>query len=294
MIGSAKLGVALAVGMLIMSSAGAVAQTRLQVVTTSADLKALAQAVGGDGIDVESLAQPEQDPHTIEVKPTQIARLRSAALLVRIGLDHEPWLARLPLRQVRMVDASKSVPLLQTVTPRLRAERRAHVHAHGNTHYWLDPRNARPITATIADALAGIDPSRKEATQARREAFLARLDERIAAWEAAMRPHRGTRVLVMHDSWSYLAEWLGLEILAAVEPHPGIPPSPAEVAALLKRLRETQVRLLIAEPHANASLVRQISQQGGVRAIVLQPSGFDYIALFEDNLKRLLEALKKD
>ena len=272
----------------------AAAQDRTRVVTTSTDLKSLVEAVGGDHVEVESLAAPEQDPHSIEIKPGQLARLRGAALVVRIGLDHEPWFARLPMSNVTVLDTSKAVRLLQTETPRLRVERRAHVHAAGNTHFWLDPRNAGPITASILAALATLRPADRGGLEARRDAFLARLDAGITAWEAAMKPFRGTKVVVVHDSWAYLAEWLGLQIVAAAEPHPGIPPSPAELSMLFKRMREASVPILIAEPHANPALVRQIAEKGGAKPVVLQASAADYIGLFEDNVRRLLSALRKD
>src|SRR5690348_337769 len=102
---------------------------RLKIVTTSPDLKSLVEAVGGARVEVESLGQPEQDPHAIEVKPAQLLRVRQAAMLVKVGLDHEPWLARLPAFAGVVVDASTSVRLLQTETPRLRSERKAHSHA---------------------------------------------------------------------------------------------------------------------------------------------------------------------
>ncbi|HVG04918.1 MAG TPA: zinc ABC transporter substrate-binding protein, partial [Burkholderiaceae bacterium] len=63
---------------------------QLRVVTTSADLKSLVEAVAGTRVDVESLTAREQDPHVVELKPTQLARVRNAALLIRVGLDHEP------------------------------------------------------------------------------------------------------------------------------------------------------------------------------------------------------------
>src|SRR5207244_3409078 len=118
----------------------------------------LAEPVGGGRVEALSLAAPDQDPHAIELKPAQLARLRDAALLVRIGLDHEPWLARLKV-DCPVVDASQGVRLLQTETPRLRAERQAHSHAYGNTHYWLDPQNARPMTASILEALSRLSPA---------------------------------------------------------------------------------------------------------------------------------------
>jgi ABC-type Zn uptake system ZnuABC Zn-binding protein ZnuA len=283
---------AAALATLVAAAPGAAcAQERIAVVTTSADLRALVQAVGGDRVEAETLATPEQDPHAVELKPAQLARVRRAALVIRIGLDHEPWFARIPLPRVPVVDTSKSVTLLQTDTPRLRTERKAHVHAFGNTHYWLDPRNAVGMTASIRDALSALRPGEAATFAANREAFLSRLNGRAPAWDAALRPYQGTKVVVVHDSWAYLAERFGLSIVAAAEPHPGIPPSPAELAALFARMREAGVRVLIADPHANPALVRQIAEKGGATAVTLLPSGFDYIGLIEENVRRLAAAL---
>jgi ABC-type Zn uptake system ZnuABC Zn-binding protein ZnuA len=269
-------------------------QQKLRVVTTSADLKALAEAVGGARIEVESLAAPEQDPHAIEVKPAQLAHVRSAALLIRVGLDHEPWLAKLRLpASVVVLDASRNVRLIQTATPRLRAERRAHVHAYGNTHYWLDPDNAIPITAAIRDALAKLRPDDARVFETNRNAFVAMLKTKIEYWKTALAPVRGTKIVVIHDSWSYFADAFDLRIVAAAEPHPGVPPSPAELAALLQRMREAGVKVLIADPHSNPALVREIAAKTGTHAVTLMPSGSDYIRLLDDNVSRLIKALKR-
>jgi len=269
-------------------------QEKIEVITTSADLKSLAEAVGGDRLEVESLTAPDQDPHSFEVKPAQLLRLRNAALIIRIGLDHEPWLARLQPPRVTVVDASRSVRLLQTEVPRLRLERQVHVHAFGNTHYWLDPHNAQPITASILAGLVALRPGEKAEFEANRDRFLRRLNDRIAAWQGSLERFRGTKVVVVHDSWAYFAERFGLHIVAAAEPQPGIPPSPGELATLFKRMRESNVRVLIADPHANPALVQQIKEKTDARSVTLVPSATDYIALFEENVKRLSASLNLD
>ena len=289
---------AFALGFAVLAAAApcaALGQQNARIVTTSADLKSLVEAVGGDRVEVDSLAVPEQDPHSIELKPGQLVRLREAALLVRIGLDHEPWLARaLSAVKLPALDVSKDVKLLQTATPRLRVERTAHVHAYGNTHYWLNPDNARPVTAAILSALVELRSADRQIFEANRAAFLSRLDGKIAEWEKALAPYRGTKVVVVHDSWAYFAERFGLQIVAAAEPNPGIPPSPAELTALFKRMRESGVRVLLAEASANPALVRQIVEKAGARAVTLSTSGFDYVALFDENVKRLSAALKAE
>ena len=191
-----------AIAFLLWAAAPAWGGGPLAVVATSTDLKSLVEAVAGDRVTVEALVAPGQDPHTVDIKPGQMAALRRAVLLVRIGLDHEPWLAR-ALRTARAagsmpadLDCSKGIALLQTETSRVRSERGEHVHGFGNTHYWLDPENARPITAGILEALARLSPAERGYFTQRRAEFLARLDAGLARWQALMAQYRGTRVVV--------------------------------------------------------------------------------------------------
>jgi ABC-type Zn uptake system ZnuABC Zn-binding protein ZnuA len=290
---------------LLLAAAPAWGGGALSVVTTTTDLKALVEAVGGDRVSVESLAPAVHDPHAVEVKPGQLARLRDAALLVRIGLDHEPWLGR-ALRSARNprlaprgpgdLDVSQGIVLLQAETVRARPERGGHVHGLGNPHYWLDPENARVITATILGGLARLAPTDHAVFTANRARFLERLDAGLARWSRAMAPLAGLRVVVAHDSWPYFARRFGLVVVAAIEPSPGVPPSPQSLEALTARMREGGVRLIIAEPWSNAAVVAQVAARSGARAVTLassvgaEPGAGDYIALFDLNVRRLAEA----
>lgn len=276
----------------------------LAVVTTTTDLRSLVETVGGERVRVEHLIDPGQDPHGIELKPSQIERLKQAALIVRIGLDHESWLARalgtarIKLDRQRDLDASRQIRLLQAQTPRLRERPgAAHVHGFGNTHYWLDPANARPITEDIVEALARLDPAGRSQYEANRARFLERLDAGIERWTRRLAPYRGERVVVVHESWPYFAERFGLVIAAAVESAPGVPPTPAVLARLPERMRSSGVRVLIAEPYSDAAVVRRIAASSGATAVTLAPSvgadpqAKDYLALFDLNVERLAAAL---
>lgn len=275
------------------------------VVTTSTDLKALVDAVGGEKVQTESLAPPLSDPHSVEVKPGQLAKLKAAALLVRIGLDHEPWLAaalstvndpRFVRGSPHYLDTSKGIRLLQAETPRLRADKGAHVHGFGNTHFWLDPENGRPITAAILEALSRLAPADRAFFEANRKRFLARLDERQKEWRRAMAPLKGARVVVFHESWPYFAERFGLVIVAALESTPGVPPSPSYLATLIQKMRDSGIRLLIAEPYSNASIVKEVATKSGATPVTLIPSvggdpaAADYLSLFDLNVKRLSQS----
>jgi ABC-type Zn uptake system ZnuABC Zn-binding protein ZnuA len=221
---------------------------------------------------------------------------------VRIGLDHEPWLAR-ALRAARAaprdVDASRAVSLLDAETPRLRADRRPHLHAFGNTHYWLDPENARPITALIAQALADADPAGRAAFAANRDRFLRDLDARLPRWRQALHPHAGTRVVSAHDTWPYFARRFGLTVVAAVEEQPGVPPTPRHLAALVERMQAARVPVILAEPGAAPGVLARVAAATGARVVTLAPSvgadpeAADYLALFEVNVRRLAAALAR-
>jgi zinc/manganese transport system substrate-binding protein len=275
----------------------AAAASRFHIIATTTDIQALITAVAGDKVEVESLAAPAQDPHSLELKPSQLMRLRSAALLVRIGLDHEPWLARAQFT-APVLNLSESVRLLQTETPRLRVERQSHVHAFGNPHYWLDPENAKAMAIRLSQALGKLIPAERAYFDANRDSFIKQVDERMAAWKKALAPYAGARIVVVHDTWIYFADRFNLSIVAAAEATPGVPPSPAELARLYSRMREAGVRLVVADPNSSDSLVRQVAEHGNARIVALIPSvgadpaARDYLSLIDLNVDRLVKALR--
>ena len=274
----------------------------LPIAATTTDLADLVAAVGGDHVRVECLTDPRHDPHARDLLPRQLGRLKDAALVVRVGLDHEPWLPRAVAAggaRGRDLDLSRAVTVLDPDTPRLRADARPHLHAYGNPHYWLDPENARPLTARIAEALAELRPDAAPAFRTNRARFLARLDAGLARWRAALAPFAGARLVAVHDTWPYFARRFGLVIAAAVEEQPGVPASPAHLARLVERMRTAGVRTIVAEPGAAPALLRRLADATGARIVTLVPSvgaepeAGDYIALFELNVRRLAAALAR-
>jgi ABC-type Zn uptake system ZnuABC Zn-binding protein ZnuA len=279
----------------------AILAASLTVAASSTDLRDLVAAVGGDRVRVESLTDPRHDPHAREIVPRQVALLKSAEVLVRVGLDHEPWLPRaLAAAGVtpRDVDVSRAVVLLDADVPRLSADARPHLHAYGNPHYWLDPENARPITATILGALAAVRPEDRAVFEASRARFLARLDAGLARWRARLGPFAGARLVVVHDTWPYFARRFDLAVAGAVEDRPGVPPSPAHLGRLIERMRAAGVRAIVAEPGASPAIVRRLAEATGARVATLAPSveaepaATDYIALFDVNVERLARVLE--
>jgi ABC-type Zn uptake system ZnuABC Zn-binding protein ZnuA len=172
-------------------------------------------------------------------------------------------------------------------------------HAHGvaNPHYWLDPENAITVTAGIAEALARIAPGQRERILANRKGFLSQLEMRRARWGRTLAPFAGAKLIAYHNSWPYFARRFRFDIVAFIEPKPGVAPSPAHLAQLISDGRKTQVRAILHEPHEPEDASRFVARKLGVPVVRLAISvgsiegTADYLALFDYNIAILAKAL---
>ena len=280
------------------------AQDRIQVVTTTTDLRSLVEAVGGARVAAASLVPANMDAEDYQPKPQDVLRLKNARMLVRVGLDYDLWVDRL-LAQVAKpeigrggpgyVDASFAIAVLELrgmgVGPG-----DGHAHGSGNPHYWLDPRNAEIITGTILEALARIDPANAADYEANRLAFLARLQAKLAEWETRLVPLKGMPIVAYHNSWPYLARRFRLDFAGFIEIKPGVPPSPSHLAGIVQTMRSRGVRIIVREPHEPTRDVGFVASRTGASIATLAasvgalPQAGDYISLFDANVEALRSA----
>lgn len=277
-------------------------QAAMRVVTTTEDLAAIARAIGGAAVDVESLTAGTRDPHFAEAKPSMIRKVSRADLLILIGADMEiGWLPPLLLsaRNVRVhsgragyLDLSEVVPLLGKITgPVSRAM--GDVHAKGNPHYWLDPRNGVRMARAIATRLSALDPAGEATYQARLADFEQTLEEKLGEWQTTLAPLRGQAVIAYHTSFIYLADAFGFSIVDEVESMPGITPSAAYLSQLVQRINSEQISLLLMEPYYERRSARYLHDQTGIRIAVLPQSvgAFPEIATYVDLFDRIVAIL---
>lgn len=280
-------------------------QAALSVVTTTQDLAALVEAVGGDQVKVHSLTSGTSDPHFAVAKPSMIRKVFGADLLLVIGADLEVgWLPALLQsarnRQVQpgnpgYLDLSAAVPLLGKLNgPVSRAM--GDVHAKGSPHYWLDPRNGVRMAQAIAARLSELDPEHQAMYQQGYAEFTQRMTEQLAKWQAALAPLQGQSVIAYHKSFIYLADAFGFHIVDEVEPKPGIAPSVASLSTLATRIKTEQIGLLIMEPYYERRSAVYLAAQTGIRtAVIPQSVGAesdiqDYFQLFDAIVAALLNA----
>jgi zinc/manganese transport system substrate-binding protein len=207
---------------------------KLRIVTTTPDLKALTEAVGGDLVEVESLTRGAQNFHDVEVRPSMMLKLRNADAMVENGLGLDAWVdvaargannPRIVSGAPGRIDASRNVPVLDVPTgPVDRSQ--GDVHPQGNPHYVLDPGLAGVITSNIVEGLARLAPATRAGLETNRQAFLARVDAELARWTRTLEPVKGAKVVGDHAQFVYVLRRFGLVLAGVMEDRPGIPPSP--------------------------------------------------------------------
>lgn len=257
----------------------------LQLVATLPSLAALAKEVAGPHAKVESLLGPRQDPHYADARPSLILSLNRADLLIVNGLELEVgWLPGL-VRQSRnpriqtgtqgYFDASTAVQRLQVVATVDRAM--GDIHPGGNPHFAWDPRAGATIAEGIARSLAVLDPAHAADYQRNAAVLAARL--RAIAIEETKRfatlPAENRRLVAYHDSLTYLLDWLALKQVGTIEPRPGIPPDPAQLAKVVGLMRTTQTKVVAQEEYYPRTTSDQVAKITGARLVVL-PGGAKY------------------
>jgi zinc/manganese transport system substrate-binding protein len=277
------------------------AQAAVNVVTSLPDLADITQQIGGDRVKVDFIVRGKQNPHFVEVKPSYMMKLKNADIFFIIGMELELWAPQLVdgsrNRSLNVVDLSRSVDKME-VPVNVNASQ-GDVHRFGNPHYWLDPRNIRVIAGEIVQALARVSPGDEVFFRSNADAYLKKVDMKIAEWQAEMKPHTGKKIVTFHKSWSYFAHWLNLVVAGQVEPLPGITPSPSHTAGLIQLIRQANIKAIVVEPFYDMSAPEQIARSTGARVLQLPTSvggvdeATDYISLMDHNISTLAAALKE-
>jgi len=283
------------------------ASAGLRVVTTTEGLAALAREVVGDRGDVVSLSRGVQDPHFVDANPALAVKLRSADLLVDVGLDLEAgWLPPLVTQSrnaaiqpggARRLTAAAAVQVLDRPTGPV--DRSAgDLHPGGNPHFLTDPARAAQVAQAMAAKLAELDPAGAAGYAGRSAAFAAALREDEARWQATLAPLRGRMVFTHHRTLTYLLAWSGLVSAGELEPKPGTPPPPAHLAALVEAAKRDGVKGCLVEGYYDPRSAELVARLSGARVIVLpgdvggDPAAKSYRAYLELLVRRLVEGLR--
>ncbi len=268
------------------------------VVTSTSDLASITKLVGGELVDVTSLAAGSADPHFVEVLPSYMIKVKKAKVYLRAGLDLDRWAQ--PIidgsrnASLLVVDCSQHIAPVNVPTGKVDASM-GDIHPRGNPHYWLDPDNGVIIASDIADALQRVDPANAAAYQKGLDDFKAQIEQRMATWLKKAELLKNLEIITYHDTWPYFCRVFGLVVDGFVEPFPGIEPTPSHTAGLIEMIKQRNIHIIGVEPYKSMRTPEAIARATGARVIALPPSvggapgADDYYSLFDVLLDRLLE-----
>ena len=284
------------------------AASKLNIVTATQDLAAITREIGGDHINVESIAKGYQDPHFVEPKPSFLLRLMHADLLEVVGLELEiGWLpplitqsrnAKIQVGANGYMDLSRYCQILEIPQGQI-TRAMGDVHPLGNPHYWLDPENGRRMAKAIEQKLAEMRPDDAAYFAQNYADFDSRVRAAEKRWEEKLAPYKGRKVVTYHRSWPNFCERFGLDVIDYVEPRPGIPPTPSHTLEVINNMKGQGIHLILVEPYFDLRTPNAIARAVGGEALVLLPSvgGVkevnSYFELFDYDVKLLTAAFEK-
>jgi ABC-type Zn uptake system ZnuABC Zn-binding protein ZnuA len=289
----------------VLPAARVAAEPPLRVLTTLPDLWSITRVLVGDLGQVQVATRPGQNPHDLEIRPSQVLLVRRAEILVRNGLEEDSWIdpvvegsgnPRLLRGSPAVIEASRGLALLKIPTGRVDRSL-GDVHPSGNPHYTLDPGTLPVVTANITGSLARLRPDLAARLEVNRRDFLTRLEENFRRWRELLAPYRGARVVSYHDSWPYFYRAYGLSELGVIEDRPGVPPSPQHLANLIRQMKEQRVRVVVVESWYPPETAAAVARLAGARLVVIPQSPGairgteDYIAHMDHLVATLSQAL---
>jgi len=280
--------------------------TKVEIVTTTTDIKNLVEIIGKQRVNVSAIVPPNLDAEEYQSKAQDLIKLKNAKLVYRVGVDYDLWFDSIVKRSQNQsiqkglgsnIDCSTNIALLDVRGIQVSGTG-GHSHGSGNPHYWLDPLNAEIITKTILSSLISIDPSgEKEYVNARQE-FLDELKIKMNVWQSKIKSIQGKPIFAYHNNWAYFARRFRLNIAGYIEPKPGIPPSAAHLNKLISYGKSNEVTIIIRKSNESARSADFLAEKIGARVAILEGSVGandkikNYIQLFDYNIAELINTYR--
>ena len=276
----------------------------LRVFACEPEWAALAQELGGNLVDASSATTALQDPHQIQAKPSLIARMRNADLVVCTGAELEiGWLPPL-LQQSGNAKVQAGQPGNFVAADRVRKleipgqvdRSQGDVHAAGNPHIQTDPRNIAAVATALGERLQQLDPANAAQYAKRHADFAQRWQQAMSRWNVQAAPLKGVAVASQHKGFAYLYDWLGLKEVAVLEPKPGVEPTVSNLQTVLAALKAQPARIVIHAAYQDPRSSEWLSKNAGIPVVNLpftvggSAGAKDLFGLFDDTVARLTSA----
>lgn len=280
------------------------ATAKLNVVATTTDLGSIAKSIGGDAVDVTTLAKATEDPHFVDARPSLIVRLNHADVLIEGGAELElGWLpalldgarnTKLEAGKPAHVMAAEGIQLLEVPTSLDRSK--GDIHAAGNPHFMTDPQSGKVVAEHIAHVFSELDPKSQSTYQRNLEKFNSALESKMADWTKSLAPFKGKEVVCYHNSWPYFAKRFDIKMDVFLEPKPGIPPTPSHLAEVIGKMKADNINTIIVEPYLSRKTAEAVARHTSATVVDVEsmPSENEsYIDWMDKLVKSIASALSK-
>jgi zinc/manganese transport system substrate-binding protein len=272
---------------------------QLKVVATYPWIGELVKEVGKDRVSLYVIAKGTEDPHFVVPKPSHIAKMRDADLLIMQGASLEVGFLPPLLQQSNnpkiqpgrqgLLDLSEFVKIIEKPVSVSRAM--GDVHPEGNPHYQLDPHNIPPLARAIAERLCQLDSPNCAYYRGNLEDFLRRWNARLTEWDEGFSKLRGVKVIEYHKNYDYLLQRYGMVLVGTLEPLPGIPPTGKHIEGLISQAQG--VKFILQDVYHEKRTAQFVAQRLNAKVVILPhdvgavPEAKDLFSLFDEILRRL-------
>lgn len=273
------------------------AAEKLHVVTSFSILADITRQVGGEHIEISNMVGPDADAHTYEPSPDDAKALLKAKLVIENGLGFEPWLDRLITStgtHTTVVVASRGV------VPRTLEE---DGHKVPDPHAWHNLANAELYVNNIAAALIKADPANANDYRTNSQAYLKKIYALLLEGKQQLGnlPPASRNIVTSHDAFGYLGQAYGIHFIAPQGLSTENEPSAADVAKLIRQMREEQIKAVFIENIKDSRLLQQIANESGAQiggtlysdALAASGPASTFLGLFEHNMRTLHQALAR-
>lgn len=291
--------------MLLAGLVSAPAHAKLKVFSCEPEWGSLLHELAGDKVDVDVATSALQDVHVIQAKPSLIAKMRQADLVVCTGAELEiGWLPQLVRQASNPKIASgagsfMAAAQVKTLEKPTQLDRAAgDVHPDGNPHIQMDPRRVLIVAQRLSARLVLLDPANAADYQKHLADFSQRWTAAMKRWQVKAAPLRGRKVVVEHISWVYLWDWLGMQQIGALEPKPGVPPTTSHLSSLIATTKNQDTLAIVRAAYQGTKPADWLAQRTDVPAVTLpftvggDAQSKDLFGLFDSTLDKLLGAAK--
>ncbi len=267
---------ALSVITLIALASPAASSAPLKVVASFSVIGDFARNVGGERVEVTTLVGPNGDAHVYEPKPTDAVAVAGADVVLVNGLHFEGFLQRLidaSATRAAIVEVTKGIAPIE-FKPEFAEEgsheessREGHDHGPLDPHAFQSVANAKIYVKNIADAFCMADTDGCVGYQTNAEAYMKKLDALDGEVKSAIAsiPEAKRVVITSHDAFGYFEHEYGLTFLAPQGISTDAEPSAADVAKLVKQIRQDKASAIFVENITNPKLVEQIAGETGIK-----------------------------